>query len=184
MEAAPVMMRSAKRPWPIVVVGCLTAVLLVAPPILAAEEASFEHAMSLFRAREYERAADEFSVVLEQNPDWVDGLFLIGLCRLKTGRADEAVDYFRRAIARKDDKSEYHFSLARAYIKLRRYEEAKSALGDAEPLASPEQLRRLHKMRAMLRGLMIDWSQYEIIDMYDLPPQYWRDYPAADRSEE
>ena len=175
------MMRSAHRVLPVLVAGCTTMLLLLTPSILAGDEPSFDRAMSLFRAGKYDPAADGFLALLDDSPGWADGWFMVGLCRMKTGRDYEAAGYFRMAMERGEGKYRYAYNLALAYIKLERYDDAREALDEAERLAPAERLRQLDKLRDWLDHRPVRRPTDMETGLYDLPPRYWRHYPVEPR---
>jgi len=88
-------------------------------------------------ADEYQRAGlpDEaerlYLSILDLIPDQPDTLDRLGVSRLRTGRVDEAIDLFRRAIDREASVADFHIHLGRAYETNGRRHEAATAFARA-----------------------------------------------------
>lgn len=102
--------------------------------------ADYEVALELYRAGEYEKAAEEILVSLELAPDYAYGRALLGSCKLRLREYDEAAEAFARAARVEPDQPRHRMMLAQALYLADRGTEALEAM-DALPeswLADPE----------------------------------------------
>ncbi len=108
-----------------------------------------QRALRLHQAGELNAASDIYADILRSDPNNPDALHLLGLIAYQQGRATEALDLVRRAIALNDADAYYHNNLGeilqqqgclteaiasftRALELFPEYEEAKTGLADAQ----------------------------------------------------
>ena len=84
--------------------------------------------MALGVSDRYDEAAAHFEKALQIDPDFYDGLVVMGVTRAHQGRLPEAIEYFQAAIRSQPDAPKAHVQLAHGIV-------------DAEPRSKPR-LRR------------------------------------------
>lgn len=82
----------------------------------------------------FAEAEDLYRAVLQEQPNHIDALHLLGVVRMERGQFAEAVDSISRAIAVDAAVMDFHFNLGCALQKLGRLAEAQSALRQAVAL--------------------------------------------------
>ena len=69
---------------------------------------------------QYEDAARAYRKILKSAPDHADVIQLLGRCRARQGREIEAIELYRKALARRPDDAKCLYNLALAYGALKR----------------------------------------------------------------
>jgi hypothetical protein len=69
------------------------------------------------REGKYRRAEDYYGKVLQYNPSWAECISNLGNVYLITGRLNEAIDHYERAIALSPKQASFYFNLYRAFAK-------------------------------------------------------------------
>jgi tetratricopeptide (TPR) repeat protein len=77
-----------------------------------------------FGAGNWSAAAAEFQAVLDAQPDWYGGHFMLGWTKLKQKQGKEAVQHLRKAYDLKPDDANIQLRLGEAYVQTRRYSDA------------------------------------------------------------
>lgn len=83
-------------------------------------------AMMLLEAGRFAEAAASYRAILERNPDHADSLHLLGLITAEQSDPNAGILLIRRAMALVPNRAEHHHSLAQAYRRLGRMEDAVS----------------------------------------------------------
>ncbi len=114
---------------------CLTTLLLgVAGPA----EAGWEEGVAAFKSGNFNQAATEFQGVVEQQPDWPGGHYMLGQTLLKLNRKTEALTHLKKAYDLKPSDIQYQLALANLYVGMRRFQEAAGLLGQVNEGSVPK----------------------------------------------
>jgi protein O-GlcNAc transferase len=105
------------------------------PPLSAADAERFKRAGECFAQGEHDRAAQLLGALLETNPAFARGWFLLGYTEALRGRFAAAIERLERAVQLAQDEAEYRYYLGKAYASAGRRSEAVQALRDALALA-------------------------------------------------
>lgn len=113
-------------------------------------EAGWEEGVAAFQANNFQVAATEFAAVVEENPDFDGGQYMLGATLLKLGRSQEALQHLRKAYELKPAERTYQFALAKGYLDAKRYGDAAQMLQKIDPSALPRQQQdEYHSMLAI-----------------------------------
>jgi Tfp pilus assembly protein PilF len=112
------------------------------------------HALELHRAGDLEAAALLYELTLRERPENVDARHLLGVARRAQGRAAEAVELIRAALAQADHLADAWYNLGNALMDLSRFAEAASAFTRAGELG-PENASTWHGL-GLARGRLGD----------------------------
>jgi len=102
-------------------------------PAVPYAEAKSEGAVS-YVAGDYATAEERYRAAVEKNPQDAESLSNLGQVLVRTGKVEEAIPYFDRAIAIIPQRWAYHFNRARALGLLGRMEEAVKGYRAAQAL--------------------------------------------------
>lgn len=126
----------------------LAAVVALAGAGLA--EAGWEEGVAAFRANNFQAAATEFAAVVEQQPDYAGGQYMLGITLLKLDRASEALTNLRKAYELDPANRTYQLALGQAYLAAERYGDAAQMLQKVDPGTLPKaQQSEYHQMLAV-----------------------------------
>gem|GEM_PF-6390590 len=75
----------------------------------------FQKGYNLFKNGSYKSAVPCFEKAVENNPEFAEAWFLLGMCRYKSGYFDQAISAYKRAIRYRNDFFQAYFHLAVAY---------------------------------------------------------------------
>jgi tetratricopeptide (TPR) repeat protein len=123
------------------------AAILVAPIATA----DYKQAVAFYNQKRFAEAIQELKPDLDKNPNWEFGHRLLGLCYLNLNNNALAASSLSRAAELNSTAFSTYYGLGQAYFNMQRYEDAVSALNEAEPLAAKE--REPGKERAKLYRL-------------------------------
>lgn len=117
--------------------ACVTALLLAAS---VAAQAGWEEGLAAFQKGDLAAAAQEFQAVVDQQPEWYGGHFMLGQVRLKQGKNQDALAHLRKAYDLKPDDVSVQLPLGKAYLENGRYNDAATLLGgiNAGSLPAPQ----------------------------------------------
>jgi len=87
--------------------------------------------LAFYRTSMFDEALREFGLVLEANKDDVMARFYVGLCLLRQGKWNEAIEAYQETTARPGARSAAFYNLAIALERVGRYDESLTALQDA-----------------------------------------------------
>ena len=93
-----------------------------------AASGSLEAARALVDAQKYDEALPALRQIDQQNPNNPDVLNLIGFSLRRTGKTDEALDYYNRALALNPQHRGANEYLGELYLETRQPEKAKERL--------------------------------------------------------
>lgn len=95
-------------------IACLGVLTVTSLPLLA----GYEEGLNAFKAKDYGRAIEEFSLEIEKHPNYDYGHFMLGMSYLKLKQVDKAVPYLERAAEIDKEKLVYLYNLSQAYRQL------------------------------------------------------------------
>ncbi len=123
--------------------------------------ADYEQALSYFKSGKYAEAAAEFQALVEENPNYDYGYYMLGLSFYKMGKLDEAIKNIAQARALNGDRFEYHHALATAYRAKRRDTDAVKVLNEAEGLleSNPQQKYAFYSLRGFTYADLGKWAE-------------------------
>jgi protein O-GlcNAc transferase len=93
-------------------------------PGVAVLEAKFGEASALHQLGKFAEAERLYGDVLRQQPNHLDALIRLGVIAAQTGRAERAVELFRRALKLNGTIPAIHRNLGMALFELKRFKEA------------------------------------------------------------
>lgn len=121
--------------------------------------ADFDQAMDDFKRGKYVEAAAGFQEIVDGAPNYDFGYFMLGMSFLQMDKPDDAVENFRKAIEINGDRFDYHYNLATAFFKSRKYADAIATLRTAEGLAQDDQGKfALYSLRGQSYVGLEKWS--------------------------
>jgi len=103
----------------------LFAVLFLAAGIA---EAGWEEGVAAFKAGNLDTAAQEFRGVVEKNPEFSAGHFMLGQVLLKQKKNREALESLRKAYELDSEQVSYQMALSQAYLGNNRFSDAAQLL--------------------------------------------------------
>lgn len=95
----------------------------------AAAQAGWEEGVMAFQSGNYTAAAQEFQVVVDQQPSWPGGYLMMGRTLLKLNRQGDAVGYLQQAYELNPADSATSLTLGRTLLDLDRPADALAVLG-------------------------------------------------------
>ena len=105
-----------------------SAAMLLAALTLPAG-ADWEQGTAAFKAGNYAAAVQQFQAVVDKQPDWPGGHYMLGQTLLKLKRNREAVAALERANELQPGNAGYQMVLGKAYVDTARYSDAARVLG-------------------------------------------------------
>ncbi|MBB6087393.1 tetratricopeptide repeat protein [Wenzhouxiangella marina] len=124
------------------------ALLLLLMAVVGPARAGWDEGVAAFRNGDLARAVAEFSAVVNAQPDFAGGHFMLAQTLSSQGSRAEALSYFRRAYELDAGNVVYQFALAKAYLANGRAAEAVQMLERIDPSALPS------SQRAEYQGLL------------------------------
>ena len=91
-----------------------------------------------YMAGDYATALEQYRVAIARNPQDAESLSNLGQVLVKMNKADEALQYFERAVSLVPDRWAYQFNLARALGLLGRLDESITAYRRAQQLSTDD----------------------------------------------
>ena len=128
----------------------LIAIIVLSAPLVAAPaQAGWEEGVAAFRSRDYTTAAKEFQTVVQDQPEWPGGYFMLGQALQKLKRNEDALRNLRKAYDLNPNDVSYQMALAKSYFDNRRYSDTSSLLGKISVSSLPAgQQTAYHQMVA------------------------------------
>jgi len=108
------------------------------------------------RNRDYQDTLGMWNEVARQRPDNPRAHVNIGVLLEREGRAEEAIEEYRIALAMEPDYADAHFNLGVAFVRLGRYEEAERAFRDAIRLSPGDAAAHVNLANVLSRRS--DWD--------------------------
>lgn len=103
-------------------------------------EKIYQHALSLYKAKEYSLALRENLSLLKLDPNFTDALNDVGLCYLELHQYTKARAFFEKASRLDPDNWVPYSNIANAYIERKKYKEALPYLVKAVKLGAREDI--------------------------------------------
>ena len=133
----------------------LAAAIAMAPVI----GADFDQALDNFKRGKYVEAAADFQEIVDQQPEYDYGWFLLGMSFLKMNKFDDAESSIQKAIDLNGERFEYHHGLANARYKASNYAKTVAALKTAESIADDASTQfALYRLRGLSYIALEKWA--------------------------
>jgi len=120
----------------------LTVLLL---GFVAAAEAGWEEGVAAFKSGNFNQAAQEFKSVVEAQPDFAGGHFMLGQAYMRLKKNAEALTHLRKAYELEPSKVSHQFMLGQAYLSNGRYGESLQVLQKIDPASLPKQQQNAYQ---------------------------------------
>lgn len=115
-----------------------------------AAQAGWPEGVAAFKAKNFSQAATEFQAVVEDQPDWPGGHFMLGWTYLSMSRNQDALTSLRKAYDLNPNDVTYQLRLGQAYVANQQYSNAVSFLGKINPASLPKEMQGfLAQLRAV-----------------------------------
>jgi tetratricopeptide (TPR) repeat protein len=126
----------------------MAAVLLLAGAGVA--QAGWEEGVAAFKANNFQAAVQEFQGVVEKQPEFAGGQYMLGIALLKLDRGSEALNHLKKAYELETGNVGYQLALSQAYLASKRYGDAAQMLQKINPSSLPKgQQDEYHQMLAL-----------------------------------
>jgi len=139
----------------------LSALLAVAVAITLAPVAvaDFDQALDYWNRGKYVEAAAGFQEIVDQQPEYDYGWFLLGMSLLKMKKYDDSGSSIQKAIDLNGERFEYHRGLASARYNAARYARTIAVLKTAESLATDASSQfSLYRLRGLSYIALEKWA--------------------------
>lgn len=100
-------------------------------------EAGWDEGVAAFQAGRYDTAAQEFQAVVEAQPEFAGGQFMLGQVLLKQKKNEAALQHLRKAYELDNGNVSYQMALAQGYLVNRRYSDTVQMLERIDPNKLP-----------------------------------------------
>lgn len=107
--------------------------------------ADWEAGVAAFKAGQFAKASQEFRAVVEAQPEFAGGQFMLGQSLLKEGKKQEALASLRKAYELEPNNVSHAFVLGKAYLDNGRYNEALTMLNKVDPASLPKAQQSAHQ---------------------------------------
>lgn len=115
--------------------------------IVGLAEAGWDEGVSAYKAGNFSKAAQEFEAVVEAQPDFAGGHFMLGQALLRLHKGEQALNALRKAYELDPKNTSFQLALGRGYLEAKRYSEAAQILRKVnESSLSKEQQRAYQQM--------------------------------------
>ena len=128
------------------------AVMLMALALVStASYAGWPEGVAAFQKGDLTQAANEFKSVVDAQPEWPGGHYMLGWTYLRAKRNQEAITHLRKAYDLDKSNADYQLRLGEAYINAQRYADGVAVLSkiDAAALSDPKARPHLTKLKAV-----------------------------------
>ena len=133
----------------------VTAAITLTPIALA----DFDQALDNFKRGKYVEAAAGFQEIVDTQPEYDYGWFLLGMSFLKMSKYNDSESSIQKAIDLNGERFEYHLGLANARYKAKRYAKTVAALKTAESLATDASSQfSLYRLRGLSYIALEKWA--------------------------
>jgi len=138
--------------------GALLAII-VAITLAPVARADFDQALDHFKRGKYVEAAAGFQEIVDQQPEYDYGWFLLGMSFLKMKKYGDSESSIQKAIDMNGERFEYHLGLANARYKAANYAKTVAALKTAESLATDASSQfSLYRLRGLSYIALEKWA--------------------------
>ena len=135
--------------------AAILALILIAPMA----QADFDQALDDFKRGKYAEAAAGFQEIVDQQPEYDYGHFLLGMSLLKMSKYDDAETSIQKALDINDARFEYHHGLANVRYKAKNYAKTVAALKTGESLAADGATKfALYRLRGLSYVALEKWA--------------------------
>jgi len=149
------MLRTDKKKTSPIMLLAVAAAIALAP----VAHADFEQALDHFKRGKYVEAAAGFQEIVDQQPEYDYGWFLLGMSFLKMKKYDDSESSIQKAVDLNGERFEYHHGLANARYKAGNYAKTVAALKTAESLAADAATRfALFRLRGLSYIALEKWG--------------------------
>lgn len=114
----------------------LTVLLL---SMAAVAEAGWDEGVQAFKSGNYAQAAQEFKTVVDAQPEYAGGQFMLGRSYLSLKKNSDALTHLRKAYELDPGNVAYQLALGQAYLANARYGEGLQVLRKIDPASLPKQ---------------------------------------------
>jgi tetratricopeptide (TPR) repeat protein len=118
-----------------------TTTTLVLVLLTATAHAGWEEGRAAFQKGDLNQAANEFKAVVDGQPDWPGGHFMLGWTYLRMNRNQDAITHLRKAYDLDKNNAAYQLRLGEAYVKAGRYSDAVGFLSKINPSSLPKDMQ-------------------------------------------
>jgi tetratricopeptide (TPR) repeat protein len=120
-----------------------TAILAALAIILSAGavRAEWPDGVAAFKAENWAKAEAEFKAVVDAQPEWPGGHFMLGWTYLKQKKGKEAVQHLRKAYDLNPEDANTQLRLGEAYVQTGRYSDAVAFLSKINAAALPKDVQ-------------------------------------------
>jgi tetratricopeptide (TPR) repeat protein len=133
-----------------VAIGLIAILLTTA----VAAQADWESGVAAFKAGNFDQAAQAFQAVVDGQPDWPGGHYMLGQTLLKQNKNQEALAHLRKAYDLNPNDVSYQLVLGKAYLGVGRYGDAAQLLGGINASSLPKS-----QQAAMLQMLGVAYDK-------------------------
>jgi len=113
--------------------------------------ADWESGVTAFRSGEFDTAMEMFTAVVDRNPSFAGGFFMLGLTLQRLDRHEEAIVALGDASRLDPGNAQYAVAAARALLEAERLEEAEAVLASLDPEGiEPDQYQLVLVTRALI----------------------------------
>lgn len=136
-----------------------------------------DKALNSFKSGDYEKAAQEFEVLLDNDKNNPNLLNNIGLCYSKLAKDDLAVEYFIKALSFNPKAVQTYINLSDVYFKNKNIIDAINLLENAVTLMPKEIALKHYLSRFYLEDCRYDMALEQLFEILDIDPDnldaYW-----------
>lgn len=149
------MLRTDKRITSLAALLAVAVATVLAPVAIA----DFDQALDHFQRGQYVEAAASFQEIVDQQPEYDYGWFLLGMSFLKMKKYGDSESSIQKAIDLNGERFEYHLGLANARYKAARHDRTVAALKTAESLATDASSQfSLYRLRGLSYIALEKWA--------------------------
>lgn len=117
------------------------ALLIATTLVVGPAAAGWEEGVAAFGKGDLNTAVNEFKSVVEAQPDWPGGHFMLGRTYLRAKKNQEAITHLRKAYDLDSNNAQYQLFLGDAYVKAGRNSDGVAVLSKIDASKLPEQAR-------------------------------------------
>ena len=136
-----------------------------------------ENALNSFKKGDYEKAVDEFLILLDKDKNNPNLLNNIGLCYSKLAKDDLAVEYFIKALSYNPKSVQTYINLSDVYFKNKNIIDAINLLENAVTLMPKEIALKHYLSRFYLEDCRYDMALEQLFEILDIDSDnldaYW-----------
>lgn len=119
----------------------IAIVLALVVAAVSPVQAGWDEGIAAFKSKNYTQAAKEFQALVQDQPEWDGGHFMLGRALSKLNRQDEALAHLRKAYDLSPNKVQYQMALGSAYLDSKRYSDSANLLSKIDASKLPASQR-------------------------------------------